>query len=607
MDGNIDFQLQKGNSSIIKVVGVGGGGNNALKSMYAKGIKGVDFVIYNTDAQALQNNPIENKVQLGVNSTQGLGAGAKPEVGEAAALESIEEIKESLGKNTKMVFVTAGMGGGTGTGAAPIIAKTAREMGILTVGIVTVPFSVEGKRRKQQAEQGLEKLRDNVDSLIVINNDRLVQHYEDLPFSEGLSRADEILTNAAKGMAEVITGFFHINIDFRDAETVLKNSGIALMSIGIASGEGRADEAVRKALDSPLLNDNKIEGAKDVLLLILSGNTEATMKEVQKIQQYIQDEAGNTAEIIFGTGRDESLGDAISVLVIATGFNKTNLNVTPAPKEILSLDAPTTTPQKKEEENNEVSNEQKSVFRLNDLDESTTEEATDYKQNNLLDDLDNEEETQTFAFGFEKKKLGHSEKETTNEDSNEYGDSDGFLQDDTDTEIQFDIKEKDHFVGEVSEVSPNDEAEVYEEPDIEILKNKEEVQSEEDSDERVKYSLDEDDSDMEVIAKFNTTTKTSPEIELVIESPQFIDESGSMFEENDDVKNKEDENESIIMEEKIVMHQNEEEECFVTEEESISNINNERLQRLAKYNTRYQFNDEDNRFDNIEIPIFRKK
>lgn len=403
MDGNIDFQLQKGNSSIIKVVGVGGGGNNALKSMYAKGIKGVDFVIYNTDAQALQNNPIENKVQLGVNSTQGLGAGAKPEVGEAAALESIEEIKESLGKNTKMVFVTAGMGGGTGTGAAPIIAKTAREMGILTVGIVTVPFSVEGKRRKQQAEQGLEKLRDNVDSLIVINNDRLVQHYEDLPFSEGLSRADEILTNAAKGMAEVITGFFHINIDFRDAETVLKNSGIALMSIGIASGEGRADEAVRKALDSPLLNDNKIEGAKDVLLLILSGNTEATMKEVQKIQQYIQDEAGNTAEIIFGTGRDESLGDAISVLVIATGFNKTNLNVTPAPKEILSLDAPTTTPQKKEEENNEVSNEQKSVFRLNDLDESTTEEATDYKQNNLLDDLDNEEETQTFAFGFEKK------------------------------------------------------------------------------------------------------------------------------------------------------------------------------------------------------------
>ncbi len=404
MDGNIDFQLQKGNSSIIKVVGVGGGGNNALKSMYAKGIKGVDFVIYNTDAQALQNNPIENKVQLGVNSTQGLGAGAKPEVGEAAALESIEEIKESLGKNTKMVFVTAGMGGGTGTGAAPIIAKTAREMGILTVGIVTVPFSVEGKRRKQQAEQGLEKLRDNVDSLIVINNDRLVQHYEDLPFSEGLSRADEILTNAAKGMAEVITGFFHINIDFRDAETVLKNSGIALMSIGIASGEGRADEAVRKALDSPLLNDNKIEGAKDVLLLILSGNTEATMKEVQKIQQYIQDEAGNTAEIIFGTGRDESLGDAISVLVIATGFNKTNLNVTPAPKEILSLDAPTTTPQKKEEENNEVSNEQKSVFRLNDL-ESTTEEATDYKQNNLLDDLDNEEETQTFAFGFEKKKI----------------------------------------------------------------------------------------------------------------------------------------------------------------------------------------------------------
>ena len=315
------FDLPKGNSSIIKVIGVGGGGNNALKHMYERGIYGGDFVICNTDSQTLDNNPVANKVQLGVTITEGLGAGADPEVGEKAAIESIEDIKAAMGSNTKMVFITAGMGGGTGTGAAPVIAKVAKDMGILTVGIVTVPFSFEGKRRLEQAEIGLEKLRNNVDSLIVINNDKLRQQFGNLGFKSGFSKADEVLTNAAKGMAEVITGYFDVNIDFRDAKSVLQNSGTALMSNGVASGENKAEEAVKKALDSPLLNDNKITGAKNVLLLIRSGSEEVTMDEIGVIMDHIQQEAGNTADIIFGVGTDEELGDSVSVLVIATGFS----------------------------------------------------------------------------------------------------------------------------------------------------------------------------------------------------------------------------------------------------------------------------------------------
>lgn len=330
------FDLPKGNSSIIKVIGVGGGGNNALKHMYEKGIHGVDFVICNTDAQTLDSNPVAHKVQLGTAITEGLGAGADPEVGEKAAIESIDDIKSALGQNTKMVFITAGMGGGTGTGAAPVVAKIAKEMGILTVAIVTVPFAFEGKRRLEQAEAGLEKLRENVDSLIVINNDKLRQQFGNLGFRQGFSKADEVLTNAAKGMAEVITAPFSINIDFRDAKSVLQNSGTALMSTGIATGEKRAEEAVRKALDSPLLNDNKITGAKDVLLLILSGSDEAheaTMDEIGLINDYVQNEAGgnNNANIIFGVGTDDELGEAIKVLVIATGFAKeTPINAGPS-------------------------------------------------------------------------------------------------------------------------------------------------------------------------------------------------------------------------------------------------------------------------------------
>lgn len=390
------FDLPKGNSSIIKVIGVGGGGNNALKHMYEKGIHGVDFVICNTDAQTLDNNPVANKVQLGTSITEGLGAGADPEVGEKSAIESIEDIKAAMGQNTKMVFITAGMGGGTGTGAAPVIAKVAKDMGILTVGIVTVPFSFEGKRRLEQAENGLDKLRNNVDSLIVINNDKLRQQFGNLGFKQGFSKADEVLTNAAKGMAEVITGYFDVNIDFRDAKSVLQNSGTALMSTGTASGENKAEEAVRKALDSPLLNDNKITGAKNVLLLIRSGAEEVTMDEIGIIMDHIQKEAGNTADIIFGVGADEELGDAVSVLVIATGFSNDNKKFAgPTEKIRISLndsfETPKNSPFKTREERESAPEAThdfggKNLFRLDDEDHDTSFNVTSSEKKMIIEE-----------------------------------------------------------------------------------------------------------------------------------------------------------------------------------------------------------------------------
>ena len=335
-DIKIDFNSPKDKSSIIKVIGVGGGGNNALQHMYERGIHGVDFIVLNTDAQALDEHSVSNKVQLGTRTTEGLGAGADPEVGEKAAIESMDDIREALGHNTKMVFITAGMGGGTGTGAAPVVAQVAKELGILTVAIVTLPFDFEGKRRLEQAHSGLEKLRENVDSLIIINNDRLAEQYPDLDYEEAFSQANEVLTNAAKGMAEVITAPFKVNIDFRDAKTVLENSGTALMSIGIASGENRAEDAVKRALDSPLLNDNKITGAKKVMLLILSGDEhKAKMNEIKFISSYIQNEAGggNKADVIFGVGTEDGLGESIKVLVVATGFAPEHEKNTAIPAE----------------------------------------------------------------------------------------------------------------------------------------------------------------------------------------------------------------------------------------------------------------------------------
>lgn len=318
---NISFDMPKNQSNVIKVIGVGGGGSNAINHMFQQGILGVDFVICNTDAQALENSAVPIKIQLGVSLTEGLGAGANPEVGEKAAEESVDEIKAMLETNTKMVFITAGMGGGTGTGAAPVIAKVAQELDILTVGIVTVPFQFEGKMRNEQAQLGIEKLRKHVDSLIVINNNKLREVYGNLGFKAGFSKADEVLSTAARGIAEVITHHYTQNIDLRDAKTVLSNSGTAIMGSAEATGESRAQDAIMKALDSPLLNDNKIAGAKNVLLLIVSGTSEITIDEIGEINDHIQSEAGNGANIIMGVGEDDALGDAVSVTIIATGFN----------------------------------------------------------------------------------------------------------------------------------------------------------------------------------------------------------------------------------------------------------------------------------------------
>ena len=322
--GNISFDLPKNQSNVIKVIGVGGGGSNAINHMFKQGIKGVDFIVCNTDSQALQNSPVPNKIQLGVNLTEGLGAGANPEVGQQSAIESIAEIEKMLDSNTKMVFITAGMGGGTGTGAAPVIAQLAKDRDILTVGIVTIPFQFEGKVRSEQALAGVERLRKQVDSLVVINNNKLREVYGNLGFKAGFSKADEVLATASRGIAEVITHHYTQNIDLKDAKTVLSNSGTAIMGSAAASGEDRAKQAISSALDSPLLNDNKITGAKNVLLLIVSGTDEAneiTIDEIGEINDYIQAEAGFNANIIMGVGEEETLGDAISVTVIATGFN----------------------------------------------------------------------------------------------------------------------------------------------------------------------------------------------------------------------------------------------------------------------------------------------
>lgn len=321
-DDMMQFDLPKNQSSVIKVLGVGGGGSNAVNHMYQQGIRGVDFVICNTDRQALENSPIPNKVQLGSSLTEGLGAGARPEIGREAAMESAEEVKKLLNTNTKMLFITAGMGGGTGTGAAPVIAKTAKELDILVVAIVTIPFEFEGKQRMDQAQKGIEDLRPIVDSLIVINNNKLRQIYGNLGYKSGFNKADEVLASAAKGIAEVITHHYTLNIDLRDARTVLSNSGTAIMGKAIARGESRAHQAISEAIDSPLLNDNKITGCKNVLLLLVSGEEEITIDEIGEINDYIQHEAGGNANIIMGIGEDPELGDAVSVTVIATGFSR---------------------------------------------------------------------------------------------------------------------------------------------------------------------------------------------------------------------------------------------------------------------------------------------
>jgi len=343
----MQFELPQEESSIIKVIGVGGGGSNAVNHMFRLGIKGVDFIICNTDKQALSKSPVPHKIQLGNSLTRGLGAGAKPEVGRDSALESIEEIKAILKDNTEMVFITAGLGGGTGTGAAPVIASIAKELGILTVGIVTIPFSFEGKKRREQAEKGLEEMKKYVDTLIVIGNDKLRDIYGSLKMTEAFAHADNVLTSAAKSIAEIISLHMHVNVDFNDVKTVMQDSGVAIMGSAIASGEKRALRAVENALISPLLNDNDISGARHVLLNIMSGSDDIEMDEFGEITDFIQEAAGGTAELITGYGTDPSLGDNVSVTIIATGFNSKMNSGYEAPtfqeRKIVKLDEPTVT------------------------------------------------------------------------------------------------------------------------------------------------------------------------------------------------------------------------------------------------------------------------
>ena len=416
IDIGINFDLPKNRSNVIKAIGVGGGGSNAINHMFKQGIKGVDFVICNTDAQALNNSGVPNKIQLGVNLTEGLGAGANPDIGKQAALESCEDIIQMLQTNTKMVFITAGMGGGTGTGAAPIIAKMARELNILTVGIVTTPFEFEGKIRNEQAQIGLENLREHVDSLIIINNNKLRDVYGNLGFKAGFSKADEVLSTASKGIAEVITHHYTQNIDLKDAKTVLSNSGTAIMGAYKSSGENRAKEAISKALESPLLNDNKIFGAKNVLLLIVSGTNEITIDEIGEINDYIQDEAGNGANIIMGVGEDNELNDSISVTVIATGFDSDQQNQ-------ISNTEPQKIIHKLEEENlfSQLHNLEHKTFPIdeqnleenivdekkveeNDLELTNSEkivhvlEMDEYEDQNILDEDDYDFETKESSF-----------------------------------------------------------------------------------------------------------------------------------------------------------------------------------------------------------------
>ena len=392
------FDLPKEQSSIIKVIGVGGGGSNAVNHMYRQGIKGVDFVVCNTDHQALDTSPVPTKIPLGQSLTEGRGAGSIPDVGKNAAIENLEDVNEILAKNTKMIFVTAGMGGGTGTGAAPVIAQAAKDMGILTVGIVTVPFTFEGRKRRSQAEEGIDKMREAVDTLLVINNDKLREMFGNLTLVNAFENADDVLAIAAKGIAEVISVTGQINVDFNDVNTVMKDSGVAIMGSAEAEGENRATKCVESALNSPLLNDNNIDGAKYVLLNITYGSQAVLMDEISDITDYIQQEAGSTADVIWGHGYDESLGDKLCVTIIATGFNTlphTGLSMKAHKKNKMLLE---------EEANNEIIKE--------DVIPSFSDTVEEVKQETTIVDHDYEDEMTKYVLN-EDQDLDHSTSDET--------------------------------------------------------------------------------------------------------------------------------------------------------------------------------------------------
>lgn len=397
-EGAYKFEIPKHHKSIIKVIGVGGGGSNAVNHMFNQGIKDVEFVVCNTDAQALKSSPVPNKLQIGVNLTSGLGAGANPMKGKEAAMESKEEIRDLLGTDTKMVFVTAGMGGGTGTGAAPVIAKVAKEMDILTVGIVTAPFNFEGKKKARQAEEGIQALKDSCDTVLVILNDRLREVYGNLTISNAFAKADNVLTTGAKGIAEIITVPGYVNVDFEDVKTVMKDAGAAVMGSAKTEGDGRAQRAAEEALASPLLNNTDIMGAEKILLSIISGEqAELQMDELTQITEYIQEKAGDDAEVIFGHGVDQDLGEGLSVTVIATGFDNKNYEEKPTiqteqQKTVYDLDSSRQISlfDKKEEE-------KKQEFKRQQIEEQQRREHS-YSEPDRRND-NQEEEGRGYSFG----------------------------------------------------------------------------------------------------------------------------------------------------------------------------------------------------------------
>jgi len=586
--GNITFDLPKNQSNVIKVIGVGGGGSNAINHMFQQGIKGVDFVICNTDAQALHNSGVPNKIQLGVSLTEGLGAGANPEIGEQAAVESLEDIKRMLDTNTKMVFITAGMGGGTGTGAAPIIAKMAKELDILTVGIVTMPFQFEGKIRIAQAQKGIETLREHVDSLVVINNNKLREVYGNLGFKAGFSKADEVLSTASRGIAEVITHHYTQNIDLRDAKTVLSNSGTAIMGSSNASGSNRAQEAIMKALDSPLLNDNKITGAKNVLLLIVSGSQEITIDEIGEINDHIQTEAGYGANIIMGVGEDESLGEAISVTIIATGFNveqQNEISNTETKKVIHSL-----------EEEQDLSKEKDPAIITPDivLEKETKEEKVIH---NLIDEEDEEDDN-----------LKMSLIPTTEIIKNIDVVYDEVLADITETEFVINEVFKEETIEEVSE----QEEQIMLTFDLPLSTPQEEVE-EVNVDEKIKFELEDEVKDMSVndYIELIPVTESNKEGETRYALDDYIVLESALNEDKQTQEVALEIEEEIVFEKKIIKETEIEEDLGDELDPMNSPISqllkeraNERRKKMKEFN--YKFNN--SKIDDIEKePAYKRQ
>ncbi len=587
MEEGFNFDLPKNRSNVIKVIGVGGGGGNAINYMFKQGISGVDFVVCNTDSQALEKSPVPIKIQLGVSLTEGLGAGANPEIGSLAAKESEEEIKSLLSNQTKMVFITAGMGGGTGTGAAPIIAQMSKQIDILTVGIVTIPFQFEGRMRSEQAETGIEILRENVDSLIVINNNKLRQVYGNLGFKAGFAKADEVLATAARGIAEVITHHYRQNIDLKDAKTVLSNSGTAIMGSAVAEGLDRAEKSVLKALDSPLLNDNKIKGCKNVLLLIVSGEDEITIDEIGEINDLIQSEAGNNTNIIMGIGEDKNLEKGISVTIIATGFNS-------------------------EQQHEIVNTEAKKIIHTLEEDQSFVQDLTDDEiksKNKEKYKLDKQNNINKFSNEdlIRNDKLNFSKTSSTENDRSLDSKNNSFEENDL-TKDNLNTKDIETTTSQVSdsfneEVNENESEDPIEILDFEEINDLDPPQFEFDFNEsldsskntEVKKSNLEHDYEINSFEVSNQNLKDNAEVENLVDNPEVEDLDDNLEMENPDmddlnIKIKNPENDEISNGEKIEVDVKEDTPFDNSIEETLKNSNNSSKEELKKFNYSFQNN-----------------